>query len=116
MLSLTACQTYSPEPLITDPAALSAPVAAVLARDAAVIDRPYLRPIALDFSKPLDANAIGVLAVVGNPDLRAMRVRANVADAQLFNARLLPDPTLSLGVDQGLAGPPAVDNLTGTLG
>ena len=116
LLSLAACQTYSPEALTTDPAALSAPVAAVLARDAAAIDRPYLRPIALDFSKPLDANAIGVLAVIGNHDLRAMRVRANVADAQLFNARLLPDPTLSLGVDQVLAGPPAVDNLTGTLG
>ena len=116
LLALTACQTYSPEPLITDPVVLSAPLAAVLARDAATLDRPYLRPIALDFSKPLDANAIGVLAVIGNPDLRAMRVRANVADAQLFSARLLPDPTLSLGLDQVLAGPPAVDNLTGTLG
>lgn len=116
LLGLAACQTYSPEPLISDPASLSAPVATVLVRDAATIDRPYLRPIALDFSKPLDANAIGVLAVVGNPDLRAMRVRANVADAQLFSARLLPDPTLSLGVDQVLAGPPAVNNLTGSVG
>ena len=116
LLTLAACQTYSPEPLISNPAALPAPVAAILARDAATIDRPYLQPIALDFSKPLDANAIGVLAVIGNPDLRAMRVRANVADAQLFSARLLPDPTLSLGIDQVLAGPPAVDNLTGTLG
>ena len=116
LLGLAACQTYSPEPLITDPASLSAQVATVLVRDAATIDRPYLRPIALDFSRPLDANAIGVLAVVGNPDLRAMRVRANVADAQLFSARLLPDPTLSLGVDQVLAGPPAVNNLTGTIG
>ena len=91
------------------------PVAAVLAQDTRAINRPYLKAVALDLGQPLDANAIAILAVVGNPELKAMRVRAKVADAQSFAARLLPDPTLSLGLDHIVSGPPAVDNLAGSL-
>lgn len=111
----SGCATYSPDPLRLD-APLEAPLAGALAADSATISRPYLKPVALDLRAPLDLNAVAVLAVIGNPDLRAMRVRARVADAQLFSARLLPDPTLSLGIDQVVSGPPALANLAGTLG
>ncbi len=116
LVGATSCATYSPEPLDAETAALAPPADAILARDAASIDRPYLQPISLDLAKPLDFNAIAVLAVVGNPDLRALRVRSGVAEAQLFSARLLPDPTFSLGLDHVVSGPPVLDNIAGSLG
>jgi outer membrane protein TolC len=113
-LILSACATYQPQPL--GDGALEPAVAAVLAKEGAAIERPYLAPVTLDLGQPLDGNAIAVLAVIANPDLKASRARAGVADAQAFAARLLPDPTFNLGVDHILAGPDPVDNLAAALG
>ncbi|HMN52571.1 MAG TPA: TolC family protein [Sphingopyxis sp.] len=87
-----------------------------MSRDAAAIDRPYLKPVALDLSAPLDANGVATLAVIANPDLKAQRARAGVSDAQVFAAGLLPDPTFSFGVDHILSGPDPLDNIAGALG
>ena len=114
--SLGACGRYRSLPLETLPASLQAPDPVALSQDARNIDRPYLRPVAIDLSRPLDANAIAVIAVLANPDLQALRVRAGVADAQVFAAGLLPDPTFSLGIDTIVAGPPAASNIAGALG
>lgn len=115
-LLLSACATYSPEPLEHDPAILSAPIAAALSRQAAAIDRPYLIPATIDLTAPLDLNAIATLAVVSNPDLKAQRVRAGVSDAQAFAARLLPDPTFSFGVAKVLSGPDPLLDIASALG
>lgn len=116
LLALGACQAYVPAPLNSAPDALAAPDAAALSRAAGKIDRPYLKPVAIDLAAPLDANAVATLAVIANPDLRALRERAGVADAQVFAARLLPDPTLSLGVSNVLSGPDPLLDLAGALG
>ena len=79
-LLLASCAHYGPMP-ISDPgssAALQPPVAAVLSQEASSIDRPYLAPVAIDLSAPLDPNEIAIIAVLSNPDLQAMRVRAGV--------------------------------------
>ncbi len=118
-LQVTACAQYQADPLADSPAeipALQTPDTAILTRDAAAIERPFLAPVTLDFSAPLDANAIAVLAALGNPDLKALRARAGIADAQVFAAGLLPDPTVSLGIDHILSGPDPVDNIAGGLG
>jgi outer membrane protein TolC len=115
-LLASGCATYRPEPLSDGPALLAPPVQAVLAGDAAAIDRPFLRPAAIDLAQPLDANAIATLAVLLNPDLRAQRERAGVADAQAFAAGLLPDPSFSLGADFLLSGPDMFTALAATLG
>ncbi|NIJ37526.1 outer membrane protein TolC [Sphingopyxis panaciterrae] len=118
-LPLAACAHYEPKPLITDPLAassLNAPLAAIVSRDAIAIDRPYLKPVALDLSAPLDPNGVAILAVIANPDLKAQRARAGVNDAQVFAAGLLPDPTFSFGVDHILSGPDPLDNIAGALG
>ncbi len=115
-LALSACATYRAAPLSDDRAVLAAPVAAILARDAAMIDRPYLTPTTIDLSQPLDANAIATLAVLANPDLKAQRVRAGVADAQAFAARLLPDPTFGIGANKVLSGPDPLLDLASALG
>ncbi|RZL99812.1 MAG: TolC family protein, partial [Sphingomonas sp.] len=95
---------------------LTAPVAAALSRDAAAIARPYLAPTTIDLAEPLDGNAIATLAVINNPDLKAQRVRAGINDAQAFAARLLPDPTFSLGASRVLTGPDPFLDLASTLG
>lgn len=115
-LLTSACTTYRAEPLEAQPALLSPPVAAVLARDSAKIDRPYLTATTLDLSKPLDANDIAILAVIANPDLKVARLQANVASAQSFAARLLPDPTFNVGEDFLRSGPDQYNNLVAALG
>ncbi len=115
-LLLAGCATYSRMPLDRDPPVLSPGVASVMVQDAATIRRPYLKPVAIDLASPLDSNAIATLAVVGNPDLKAMRVRAGVSQAQLFSARLLPDPTLSIGAAKVLSGPDPFLDIAGALG
>lgn len=118
-LPLAGCANYHPQPLAIDPLAvptLQPPLAEILSRNAAAVDRPYLKPVALDLSAPLDSNGIAVLAVIANPDLKAQRARAGVSGAQVFAAGLLPDPTFSFGVDHILAGPDPLDNIAGALG
>lgn len=113
---LGGCARYAPAPLAGDPAVLAPPVAAVLAREAAAIDRPFLAPATIDLARPLDDRAIAILAVVNNPDLKAQRIRAGVADAQAFAARLLPDPTFAFGASRVVTGPDPFVDLTGALG
>jgi outer membrane protein TolC len=113
LLLLAGCATYAPQPLAT---AIADADPAVLSRDARTIDRPYLTPAAIDLAAPLDDNALAVLAVLNNPDLKALRSKAGVADAQVFAARLLPDPTFSIGASPVLSGPDPVAEIAGALG
>jgi len=107
---LTACASYAPHPLSDAISDVS------LSRDAAALDRPYLRPVAIDLAQPLDMNAIATIAVIANPDLKALRARAAVADAQAFAARLLPDPNFSLAANKVLAGTDPFLDIAGALG
>ena len=72
--------------------------------------------MAIDLTQPLDPNAVAIIAVLANPDLRALRERAGVSRAEVFAAGLLPDPTFSFGIDHILSGPVGVDNIAGALG
>jgi outer membrane protein, heavy metal efflux system len=117
-LSLASCAHYAPMP-VSDAGAsavLQAPVASVLSEQAAEIDRPYLKPVPIDFSAPLNPNQIAIIAVLSNPDLKAMRARAGVSDAQVFAAGLLPDPSFSMGIDEPVGGPPIAANIVSALG
>jgi outer membrane protein TolC len=116
VMPLAGCAHYAPAPLSPAPAVLAAPDTAALSQAAATVDRPYLKPLAIDLAAPLDGNAIAVIAVVNNPDLKALRERAGISEAQVFAARLLPDPTLSLGASKVLSGPDPLMDLVGALG
>ena len=115
-LLLSACATYSPLPLTGEGEVLAPPVAAALTHEASTIDRPYLTPTAIDLSRPLDPNAIATVAVVANPGLKAARARADVSEAQVFAARLIPDPTISVGAAKVLTGPDPFIDLASALG
>jgi len=115
-LSLTGCATYAPVSLTDHPALLATPVATVLEARARAIERPWLKPVSVDLAAPLSPEGIAAIAVVNNPDLIALRARAGVADAQVFAAGLLPDPTFSIGADKVLSGPDTFLNIASSLG
>jgi cobalt-zinc-cadmium efflux system outer membrane protein len=111
LLLLNGCASYAPLPLSGDDvdAALRSPDRAALQRAAAEFKHPRLAPVALDFSKPLTSDELAVMAVLASPDLKALRARQGVAQAQVFSAGLLPDPQLSLGIDHPIT-PPGLSN------
>jgi cobalt-zinc-cadmium efflux system outer membrane protein len=103
---LGGCATYAPVPLTKDSdQALAGPDLRAVATDVARLRHPRLAPVAIDLDRPLTPEALGLIAVITNPDLKAARAKAKVADAQVFDAGLLPDPTINLSFDKRLAGP-----------
>lgn len=106
LLSVSACAVYRPEPLAPEAdTVLRGRDVSALAGSAAALRHPRLAPVVIDPTKPLTPEAVGVLAVVGDPDLKAQRAAAGVASAQLFAAGLLPDPQVNLSYDGRLSGP-----------
>jgi outer membrane protein, heavy metal efflux system len=103
---LGGCQSYHPKPL-SDAAveqALQMPEAGILQVRAAELRHPILRPIKLDPRKALSPDEAAVLAVLLNPSLRAARDQRGLANAQVVQAGLLPDPELAYSLDVPTGG------------
>ena len=113
---LAGCQGYHQNALRA-PSDILAPVdVAALSVDATKIDRPYLTPQPIDLSQPLTPNALAIIAVIENPDLKALRLKNGVVDAQSFAALLLPDPAVSANFDKVVSGPDEFTAFGGSLG
>ena len=98
---LGGCKPYRALPLdqkVKD-AALAAPDLAQTTIRAQELKHPLLRPLAIDLRDGLSPEEAAVLAVVANPDLKAIRDQRALAAAQLLEAGLLPDPVLAYGQD-----------------
>ncbi|MHB1581637.1 MAG: TolC family protein, partial [Acidithiobacillus sp.] len=96
LLLLAGCASYHAEPLQTRLAAtakVEREMAAALRHDHPASAQP------VNLHAPLSGEDLGEIAVLLNPDLRAMRAQIGVAQAQVFAAGLLPDPQLSLSAD-----------------
>lgn len=78
-LSLAACQTYAPAPLPMAPDLL----------DRLPIQQPG----------PVDMDQVATIAVINNPDLKSARFKNGVADAQAFEAGILPNPQIAAGLN-----------------
>ncbi|HMA48748.1 MAG TPA: TolC family protein [Magnetospirillaceae bacterium] len=107
---LSGCAGYHPDPLVDRPD-LAAGLDGI-AVDQAAMPLPELRSHAVDPSRPLDMDAVAMLAVSRNPDLRTARVRAHVTHAEAFNAGLLPNPTFSADYGVVSSGPGTVGAFT----
>lgn len=114
--ALTGCAVYQPSPLRPAAAVLAPPDLSLISVDAQKIDRPYLAPESIDLSKPLTPNALGILAVLLNSDLKALRAKTGVTDAQAFAAGLLPDPSFQASFDKILSGPDSFNGLGAQIG
>lgn len=89
-LVLAGCLTYHPLPMPTAPDLASRPELIMPARR---LDVPGLAPHPVP-TRGLDAITVMTLAVLNNPTLKAARLQAGVARAQVLQAGLLPDPQL----------------------
>ena len=113
---VSGCAHYQASPLGPPVAALGSPDLSLISADAQKINRPYLTPETIDLSKPLNPNALGILAVLLNPDLKALRAKTGVTDAQAFAAGLLPDPSFQASFDKLLSGPDSFNGLGAQIG
>ena len=96
LLPLTGCAGYHAQPLrdhLPAMAKVEREMAAALRHDNPASAQP------VNLHAPLSGEDLGEVAVLLNPDLRAMRAQIGVAQAQVFAAGLLPDPQLSLSAD-----------------
>lgn len=89
------CAVYRAKPLPTAPDLARAPALSMPASNLGV---PGLRSEPLDPAKGLTETNVITLAVLDNPRLRAARLEAGVAGAQLLEAGLIPDPQISAGL------------------
>lgn len=88
VLMMAGCAGYHPRPLPSAPDLAQAPA---LTLPVAQLDVPGLTPHAIS-SGGLDEITLMTLAVLNNPDLKAARLQAGIASAQVLQAGLLPDP------------------------
>jgi outer membrane protein, heavy metal efflux system len=94
---LLGCSQYQSKAL-TDQAVqqqLETPSKQQLILQATQIKHPLLKPIAFNFEDGLSPDEAAILAVLRNPELRAIRDQHLIAGAQLLQAGLLPDPQVS---------------------
>jgi cobalt-zinc-cadmium efflux system outer membrane protein len=106
-----ACTTYKPLTL-PEGTDLETQVPRITV-DVQKLPLPFLRSHPFNSGNGLDLTETAILAVINNPDLKARRRQAEIAQAQLFNARLLPDPQLSLSGGYPTSGPPPLSNAYG---
>jgi biotin carboxyl carrier protein len=103
---LEGCATYHRMPL--DPSAVSRQLQPPSMADIRIlvknIKHPILKPVRFNDRNRLSPDEAGVLAVFVNPELRAVRDQKGLAEAQLFQTGILPNPQISLNLDVSTGG------------
>lgn len=97
LVLLGGCASYQARPL-PEQAALETNLN-TLSVKANELMGPQADTHVIDPTDGLDLTEVAILAVLGNPDLKAKRAQLHVAEAQAFAARLLPDPQLGANLD-----------------
>lgn len=110
LMALPGCESYAPLPLDEQPH-LATDVAALRA----VAPQNWPEASAVDPTKPLDAAAVALLAVENNPDLASVRADREIAQAQVLQAGLLPNPQVTASYGFLRAGPGTTDQWTAGL-
>ena len=114
IFALAGCSAYRSADLPLQPA--SDPMLADLSTEALRLKLGAMAPLPVDLSRPLTPDQLAMIAVLANPDIRAQRARLGVADAQVFDAGLLPDPQFSFSLDHPVSGEGLVNAITAGLG
>lgn len=103
VLALTGgCAIYHPQPLNSASvgAALQPPRLDAVKIAAAKIEHPLLKPIVIDGRDGFSPDEIAVMVVIVSPELRALRDQRGVANAQVLQAGILPNPQFGYTIDQ----------------
>jgi len=101
-VALSGCSIYRPLPLDQTrvDAALEAPKIEAVKITAAKIEHPLVKPIVIDGHDGFSPDEIAVMTVITSPQLRALRDQRGVAQAQVLQAGILPNPQLSYALDR----------------
>jgi len=101
-IAAAGCSTYRAEPLDRKAvdAALVAPPIESIKIEAARIRHPLLAPMEIDGRDGFTPDEIAVTTVIVSPELRALRAQQGVADAQVLQAGLLPNPSFNFELDR----------------
>jgi outer membrane protein TolC len=83
---------------------------------AQAIRHPILKPIEFDEQDGLSPDEAAVLAVLANPSLRAIRDRRGIAAAQVLQAGILPNPSLTAEGEFPIRAPGEVNGYTLDVG
>jgi outer membrane protein TolC len=106
---LSGCATYLPQPL---PATTDLRSEVAQLRVASIdLPLPDLRSHPFNLDRPLDMDEVATLAVANNPDLKGFRVRIGIAQAQAFQAGLLPNPALTFDYGFLISGPDVANSI-----
>jgi outer membrane protein TolC len=101
-LVFAGCATYRAKPLTTAAVdeALAPPPAEAIRVSSTKLHHPLLKPIDVDGRDGFTPDEIAVMAVIASPKLRALRDQRGVAEAQVIQAGLLPNPQLGYSLDR----------------
>ncbi len=103
---LGGCAGYDTQPLAQQ---------GTLAPDVAALDRTRRGAAPIPADRALTLAEVALLAVRNSPSLRATRAQQGVAQAQVIEAGLLPDPVLAGSYNVLLGGPGIADAIGATL-
>ena len=99
---LAGCAVYHAQPLDAPAvsAALQAPPLDAIRVAAAALKHPLLAPLTIDGRDGFTPDEIALMTVITSPRLRALRDQRGVAQAQVLQAGLLPNPQFGYTLDQ----------------
>lgn len=112
LAGFTSCAAYKPLPLSNRPN-----LASGLASLKVIVpaERAERKQRTIDIARPLTIEDIGLLAVLNDPDLRSEQGEMGVAEAELVQASLLPNPSASLGYAALIGGPASLGSYAASL-
>ena len=110
---IASCSIYRAQPLdaTTVEAALRPLPIETIRAAAAQFDHPLIKPMVIDGKDGYTPDEIAVMSVFASPQLRTVRDQRGLAQAQVVQAGILPNPQLSQAVDvpRGNADPTLVN-------
>ncbi len=101
LAGLAGCSTYQAKPIdaaAVEQALQPQPLASVKV-EAARLKHPLLAPLTIDGVGGFSPDEIAVIVVVASPELRALRDQRGVAEAQVIQAGILPNPQFGYSLD-----------------
>jgi len=106
MFSLASCNRYQSMPLTEQAirSALTMPSLNRLKIRAEAIGHRFQQRVGFDLRDGLSPDEAAILAVLMNPILKVARDQQDIAEAQLLQAGILPNPTLSYSLETPVGG------------
>ncbi|MEO6992541.1 MAG: TolC family protein [Lacunisphaera sp.] len=105
LLLCAGCATYQRKPIDSPAvdAALAPPKPEAVRMAAAKFKHPLLAPMVIDGRDGFSPDEIALMVVIASPQLRALRDQRGVAEAQIVQAGILPNPQLGYALDRPTA-------------